>query len=1219
MESVNLTALLSNHNYGADRDGGASTTYTSSTEYSASDVPSLPSILSATANGVQRTKASSRRSESGSRRLTHAYESGCSTARAGNVHRHREVTEAELIHRYGTDAVGPKLVIDGHTDLRRDSTSLIAYWNALFFPEVYLAIFYALRITLIVALPLGIIARVSSVAVNFPAHAILSMYSIVDCRYTFGEQVAACIVTIQCSLWTMLWGSLNNTWSLSQHPVAWWLTVVAVSFAVSLLGDVRARRLLVLQSVMILQMEKLPGGTDILYPVKVGRDIMMATGFAFLQSFFPLRSIAANADDALASGFKALGTVIHSATTACWSSDPIECVLALGQMSTEPMQNISSTLPGTLFFVMYEFWESSLRLELRKERLRLMELCLPRIHAITDTVRTMVMKRAYNVRSGGSIHGTHDPNTEPFFEHGNSSTTHMRGPHHHTSSLREPPQPGSGCVMQAALPSAWTRSREILMPAVEAYLEALDAVLEALGRHLNPRDTAENVPFHQLRLAAGELQAKINQLHFELLIKSEEAVDPFLYSNLLFIHLSLVMMAERFVQYGESMTKFDRKRYKSQLRRAWEFFFYDYWSSFWEELPKRLTLATPRDVRLLKDAIKITIAYAIGVMFTQSMDRVNVYYFGMAILMGVGLPTAGDTMEVSVYRVTGMLCACSIAFVAIWHTSNTAGELAIALAGTFIALLFRDRLPYSHAAQYCSMLILAALNTASSKLVLLSRIISNSFTVMAYYAIVVFIFPIDVLRVTYNAQVTAMQLVMDRFSRVVDVMSQPLSSPDPAHAAALREEVDGIRGEQDKMWLAVKNVGMWLPKAAADPAPHGSPYPLNAMKDMYSSLRRLASATDILSTALLTLHRAGVYEPRFDVQHILSAVAPVMQLVDRLSRVLFQDFLDAISRPYDWTPETATLHFSNFLSLSAELHSSFQVAHRRNVRALRENFRLRVMNRTFVAAASSRLFNPDTIERVQNHSIALQEAASFAFQYPGSRSGGSPSLPSYSPPMRPVPSDEVLMPRHLPRGSLHVNFNFGPEKVKNLSLVRNFKEDAEGDADDGMAEGSPVLDGGIARSLAETMATAQSDARRTSLLAYQNSPFLPPAASPTVPGDSVVTSDIGPSSIHVDGDNVQETVKRSLEAAAFEKALNPMEEQAQREEYHHFVSQRNPHFELQPGEYTLSHDINMIISILVATDMFFAEAERLLKTMYIINRYARSRTAPPRERRVSSN
>lgn len=140
-------------------------------------------------------------------------------------------------------------------------------------------------------------------------------------------------------------------------------------------------------------------------------------------------------------------------------------------------------------------------------------------------------------------------------------------------------------------------------------------------------------------------------------------------------------------------------------------------------------------------------------MFTSYADKQNIYYFGMAILFAVGLPTAGDTMIASVYRITGMVCACSISYMAIWHTPNVAAQLAVALCGIFIALLFRDQGVYTHTAMYCAMLILPSLNSAGTKLVLLSRIVSNTFTVMTYYAIVVFIFPIDVLKLAKEAQV----------------------------------------------------------------------------------------------------------------------------------------------------------------------------------------------------------------------------------------------------------------------------------------------------------------------------------------------------------------------------------------------------------------------------------------------------------------------------------
>jgi hypothetical protein len=1227
---------------------------------------------------------------------------GKSNIRAQDILHHIDhgvYTEHNFAALFGEDVMGRRRPLDGHSDPTKDTLALKSYWYALFTPPVYMAIFYAFRITFMVALPLGILARHPNVMGVFAAHVVIPLWGIVDCRYTFGEQLAFSIVSLQNGIWTMLWGCLNNVWNVHDHPAGWWCSVIFIAFTVSLFGDVRARRLLVLNSVLILQMQNLPGGTTLIYPVKVGRDMIMATGFAFFQCLFPVKSIAKDCDEMMAGGWKHVGRIARNCVTACWSDDPIECAIALSHISTEPIQNLLTNLPTKLFFVMYEVWESTLRLELRRERLTVMELCMPRLHTMTDTARAMIVKRvhrapqkrvasakSHNVKLDADKHSPYEDVDGSEMHGGTRMDLQSREPYgdlgdkesygdvvdmqrrqrreaereeflHHLekqqmrcdgkrSSHELRNQTSTALVMQYNTP-LWKRTSDILKPSVDTYLNTLDAVLEGLGKHLNPHDVAQKVPFDDLREAATDLQSKLDEVHFEALIKSETPVDPFLYSNVFAFHLSLVVLAELLLDYGESMRNFERSRYKSQLQRTWEFFFYDYWKGFWEELPKRITLATPRDVRIFKDAIKMACAYAVGAMFTEHMDPDNVYYFGMAILMGVGWPTAGDTMEASVYRVTGMVCACSIAYVAIWHTQNLAAELAIALAGVFIALCFRDRPPYAHTAQYCSMLIITALNSAGTKLVLLCRIVSNSFTVMSYYAIVVFIFPIDVLRVTYNAQVKAITLVADRFSRLVDVISQPLSPDDPAQFAATRAEVSDICGSRTPMWAALHTVGTWLPKAAADPAPLGNPYPIQAMRDMYSSLRRLASATDVICSSLCALLKDETTRRRPDVEHILAAVAPVMQMVDRTSRILFQDFLDALSKPYEWSATKTTYHFSIFLSLSRALHHACWTAHRRNVKALRENFQRKVMNRTFAAAATSRVVDPQTLQRARNLSFAKHSSdmyltmpvaphppaeVSVAGHSAGSQTSHSSTTDgdaatkhtegirsSFDPVDVAAPESTRGQGNPLTDSATlrSVAARSRPSTMRSASMVSGVTagtavQNAEG-------ETPPVTNGSIARTIAESMAIVRSTERRNSRLIRRDttkpgfvnsSAALPSGGSPLPAGAAVAAS---AESEAVDPDEVAEQHQFEKEQSEFEKVLDPYERQAQEEERRAFIARRSlEHARME--ESTLSHDVNMVLTILVGTDMFFGEAERMLKTMYVINEYARSRQPAPKKK-----
>ncbi|CAD2215085.1 hypothetical protein AGDE_11946 [Angomonas deanei] len=732
-----------------------------------------------------------------------------------------------------------------------------------------------------------------------------------------------------------------------------------------LFGDVRGKRLFVLQGILILQMEYLPGGTALDYPIKVGKDMILATTFAMLQVWLPPRSNARQCDESLAKCWNFIDHIVKNALRVCWTDDPIECALCMNELTTEPFQNLINIIPGQMNFIMYEFWESTLRLELRKERFEHIKTCNPFLHALTDSARSMMVRRLQGMKV------VRQPETEPprqkkdnpLLDSEEEYSTNSREPFAWTRSQSSFVGPAAKTrpsivtnreqvFRSQADTELWRRSRELLSHSVDNYLFCLKDVTTALGKYLNPKDVATKVPFDALRDAAENLYQDLNKMHFEILIKGNKAVSPFVYSHTVFFHVTLISLAEHLFQYGEKMRNFDRSNYKSQWRRMWEFFFYDHWSRFWEDLPKRLTLATPRDVRIVKDAIKMFCAYGIGAVYTQYTDVENAYYFGMAILIGVGQPTAGDTMIASVYRITGMVCACSIAYIAVWHTNNLAGELAISLAGVFIAALFRDVQLYAHTAQYCSMLICTALNSAGTKLTLLSRIVSNTFTVMTYYVICVFIFPIDVLRVTDAAKVKALGVVLDRFSGLVDIATQPVvlesdddddDDEDDSGSASFhgdgkskmtierhenkvfirqytQERLEALRLSRTPMWVAVHAFGMWMMKAAAEPTSHGNAYPLDDMKNVYSSLKRLASATDVLHAGLTTLCRPRVtgtgsqHHHHKAVRGMMRSVLKVTVSIDAHVRIMIQDFIDAMAIPLQWNMERATVHFTDVSS-----------------------------------------------------------------------------------------------------------------------------------------------------------------------------------------------------------------------------------------------------------------------------------------------------------------
>ncbi|CAD2215083.1 hypothetical protein AGDE_12599 [Angomonas deanei] len=260
-----------------------------------------------------------------------------------------------------------------YVPLHVDTTPLKAYITSLFYPEVYMKVFYAARLTFMVALPLSLLARIPRMMKIFPFHVVIPLFGIVDSRYRTGEQIAGCIMSCQAALFFLVYGTLLNVWNTLDHPSAWWCSVIFGVFVVSLFGDVRSKRYLCLFTALIVGMQHSPGGTRIINPALCARDVVMASGFALLQVFVPPRTNAREADDIMRGVWQHIIRIMKSATVACWSEDPIECTLALSNMATEPIQNALAEMPMKLNFVMYEPWVTTLQLQLRRERVELLQ------------------------------------------------------------------------------------------------------------------------------------------------------------------------------------------------------------------------------------------------------------------------------------------------------------------------------------------------------------------------------------------------------------------------------------------------------------------------------------------------------------------------------------------------------------------------------------------------------------------------------------------------------------------------------------------------------------------------------------------------------------------------------------------------------------------------------------------------------------------------------
>ncbi|ESL05476.1 hypothetical protein TRSC58_06875 [Trypanosoma rangeli SC58] len=409
-------------------------------------------------------------------------------------------------------------------------------------------------------------------------------------------------------------------------------------------------------------------------------------------------------------------------------------------------------------------------------------------------------------------------------------------------------------------------------------------------------------------------------------------LDPVWYMYVVFAHLMMVLFGEDLLQYGEAMRNFDSSRYTSVSRRIWDFLIFEYWNDFWTELPKRLTLATPYDVRVVKDAFKLACGYTMASFWTLSVGYDSRYYFGMTILMGVGLPTAGDSLMAGIQRVAGLVFAASVAYLITRSSTSFAQTCALSLLVIMIVLFTRVFPSYFHCSFYCALLIPSMVNIASAPLMMFSRVVSSALSVMTYYAIVVFVFPIDTIKVLHNAEVWVLNGTSEYLSTLVRLLQVRVGS----NQGEVMRELLAVKRHKVGLWAAARKVMPKVENAALEPTIRGKPYPAHEQREFAPVLRRLISSLDIVLLGLTILHRERVVPVAGELVEMFNVTTQVVKSIERYGVYAMQDFVNAVQQPKTWSYLDTVTHFSALLRLNRELKAVFCIVHKKMLSVIRE-------------------------------------------------------------------------------------------------------------------------------------------------------------------------------------------------------------------------------------------------------------------------------------------
>ncbi|EPY22359.1 hypothetical protein AGDE_13423 [Angomonas deanei] len=149
------------------------------------------------------------------------------------------------------------------------------------------ALFFGFRITLFCIFPSYVLVEHPNTKAYFVSGTLLPIMGALSVREpcSLGMQCLMTICGLQGILVFMIWGCVTNAVGTKYNTSAWWCALISGAFAANLLGDLLAKRLIMMFIVIVMQMQHMPGGETIGFPIRLARDILFPSSLLWWPSF----------------------------------------------------------------------------------------------------------------------------------------------------------------------------------------------------------------------------------------------------------------------------------------------------------------------------------------------------------------------------------------------------------------------------------------------------------------------------------------------------------------------------------------------------------------------------------------------------------------------------------------------------------------------------------------------------------------------------------------------------------------------------------------------------------------------------------------------------------------------------------------------------------------------------------------------------------------------
>ncbi|KAG5496223.1 hypothetical protein JKF63_02524 [Porcisia hertigi] len=736
-------------------------------------------------------------------------------------------------------------------NLEDDTVSLIAVWESLKSEALMRNILFGFRVTAFAVLPTFLLVEHPRTRDWFVSGSLLPILAGLFVRPSLGASIAMAVIAFQTVAVFMTWGIIMNAVGARNNLSGWWCGAIFGCAFFSLFGDLPAKRLMMMFVIIIMQTEHSPGGETLTFVGKYAANVVIAAFFTVLAASLPYPTLSyKQADESLLNLHKLHSAGVGNAMKSFWAPVSMDAKMALKQIPFVKINALTTNVRTAINFATYEPFELNLNNILRNERLVFLQRIKMHLYAMS----------AASANRLENVHWLHRSQIQ--------------------QDIRE-------------------FEKRVQTPAMNLADEVMRLLVQ-IGRYLDPNELCAKVSFADMAEKTQILSDLIERQQLEMLLMrnlSEEETNACL--GLLGFHYSLIDIAVELQRFENRMKTFDPSHYPSVWRRAFNFFFYDRWCDFWSELPKRLAMSTPYNIRLLKDTIRYTGGFAVACAFTLNYDRENVYYFGMTILIRLAQQTASETLAIGIHRICGLCIGVSLSYFTASQVHNLAGITALTMAWVFVSMCFSLHPVYGCGAQYVAVTSVAGLRLATSPSLLLARLIDNVFAFISYYLICTFVFPVDPIRVLWNMRTKCFIRINDLAQIIVSLGCAPITQ-EGRETDFLVAKARALVKEQQAL---LKQYGDWVPKCATEPTIRGGDYPTAACASLRLCLGEVMSLEEALVSSMERLHRLREQPPGIILRDMMELTRPFLLDAGKLIRHFCQCMIDATEQWRTWSME----------------------------------------------------------------------------------------------------------------------------------------------------------------------------------------------------------------------------------------------------------------------------------------------------------------------------